>query len=295
MVAFHRVSQMVDRSKFFDALGVPGLALLVFLFIGPLFAVAAFSLGTTDILGRPVLGLSWGSYRGALQPYVLPTLGRTVLFAFLTTVICLLVGYPVAYLAARFAGRWGQLIIGALVLTWLVDYLVRIFAWTTLLDREGLINDVIAALGFSRIQLLSTNAATIIGLVYGYLPLMILPVYAALENFDTAQIDAGKDLYGTPVRTFLHVTLPGTGQGIIGGILLVFLPAMGDFATAQFLGGPQSTMIANLINTQFANGGSITFGSALTVALLTLLAASLALILAITRRVLGSRASEVLG
>ncbi len=295
MVAFHRVSQMVDRRRFFDVLGVPGLALLVFLFIGPLFAVAAFSLGTTDILGRPVLGLSWGGYRGALQPYVLPTLGRTVLFAFLTTVICLLVGYPVAYLAARFAGRWGQLIIGALVLTWLVDYLVRIFAWTTLLDREGLINDVIAALGFARIQLLSTNVATIIGLVYGYLPLMILPVYAALENFDTAQIDAGKDLYGTPARTFLHVTLPGTGQGIIGGILLVFLPAMGDFATAQFLGGPQSTMIANLINTQFANGGSITFGLALTVALLTLLAASLALILAITRRVLGSRASEVLG
>lgn len=295
MVAGHGVTSDSDRRRLYDALGAPGLALLAVLFVGPLIAVLVFSVGTTDILGRPQLGLSFDSYRDALQPYVLPTLARTVVFAFVTTLICLVVGYPVAYLAARFAGRWGQLIIGALVLSWLVDYLVRIFAWTTLLDREGLVNDVIAALGFERIGLLGTNTATIIGLVYGYLPLMILPIYAALENFDVALIDAGKDLYGTPTSTFIHVTLPGTGRGIIGGTLLVFLPTLGDFATAQFLGGPQSTMIANLINTQFANGGSITFGSALTVALLGLLALSLIVILSATRRVLGARASEVIG
>lgn len=295
MVTSHGVKLESGRRHLYDLLGGPGLALLAILFVGPLIAVLVFSVGTTDILGRPQLGFSLDSYRNALQPYVIPTLIRTVAFGFLTTLICLVVGYPVAYLAARFAGRWGQLIIGALVLTWLVDYLVRIFAWTTLLDREGLVDDVIAALGFDRIQLLATNTATVIGLVYGYLPLMILPIYAALESFDTAQIDAGKDLYGTPTRTFLHVTLPGTGRGIIGGVLLVFLPTLGDFATAQFLGGPSSTMIANLINTQFANGGSITFGSALTVALLALLGGSLIVILAVTRWALGSRPSEVIG
>jgi spermidine/putrescine transport system permease protein len=148
---------------------------------------------------------------------------------------------------------------------------VRIYAWTALLDDSGLINGLLDDVGLGRAHLLGTNGAVIAGLVYVYFPLMILPIYASLGDLNPSLIEAGKDLYGTPRSTFWHVTLPATMPGVVGGILLVFLPALGDFATAQFLGGPQSAMIGNLINEQFTNSGSVTFGSALTVVLLIVL------------------------
>jgi len=257
--------------RIYDFLLLPGGIVQLLLFLVPIGAVVLFSFGTTNIVGLPKIGFTWANYSEALQSFYIPVLLRTALFAAVATVICILLGYPLAYYAARYAPRLGRVMIAATVLTWLVDYLVRIYAWTALLDDNGLINNVISDLGFGRVQMLGSNGAVVVGLVYVYLPLMVLPVYASLTDLDPALIEAGKDLYGSPRATFWHVTLPSTRRGVLGGVLLVFLPALGDFATAQFLGGPQSAMIGNVINDQFTNSGSATFGSALTVLLLIVL------------------------
>ncbi len=267
---------------------VPGGLLMGLLFVIPLGMVVVFSFGTTDLIGAPQVGTTLTNYDQVLQSYYVPILLRTVGFALAATVFCLLLGYPLAYFAVRFAGRWGMLLIGSIVLMWLVDYLVRIYAWTALLGDNGMIDDLLASLGIGRVHMLGTAGAVVVGLTYGYFPLMVLPVYAALGELDPSVIEAGKDLYGTPRQTFWRVTWPATIRGVIGGVLLVFLPALGDFATAQFLGGPQTTMIGNLINQQFNDTGSITFGAALTVVLLVLLLAGVAVAMKFARGGIGA-------
>jgi spermidine/putrescine transport system permease protein len=267
---------------------LPGGLVMTLLFAIPLGMVVVFSFGTTDIVGLPQVGFTWTNYDQVLQSYYVPILLRTIGYAFAATVLCLLLGYPLAYFAVRFAGRWGQALIASIVLMWLVDYLVRIYAWTALLSDNGLINNVLSSAGLGRVHMLGTAGAVIVGLAYGYFPLMVLPIYAALGELDVSVIEAGKDLYGSPRQTFWRVTWPATIRGVIGGVLLVFLPALGDFATAQFLGGPQSSMIGNLINQQFNDAGSITFGAALTVVLLLLLLAGVAVALKFARGSIGA-------
>ena len=198
---------------------------------------------------------------------------RSVLYALATTVLCLLIGYPVAYYIARYGGRYRNALIALLVLPFFVNYLVRTYAWVALLADDGLVNSAIVDLGLSSegIQMINTPYAVIGGLVYGYLIFMILPVYGALERLDRSVIEAGKDLYGTRLQTFLHVTLPQTKQGILAGAVLVFLPAVGDFVAAQLLGGTDTYMVGNLIQDQFFAANNWPFGAALTVVMMLFL------------------------
>ncbi|MGZ5336232.1 MAG: ABC transporter permease, partial [Solirubrobacterales bacterium] len=195
------------------------------------------------------------------------------LYAVATAALCLLIGYPIAYYIARFGGRWKYALIAALVMPFFVNYLVRTYAWVALLSDEGLINNFLVDVGITQqaIQIINTPWAVIGGLTYGYLVFMILPVYASLERMDPAVIEAGKDLYGNRLQTFLHVTLPQTRQGILAGSVLVFLPAVGDFVSAQLLGGPDTYMVGNLIQDQFFAANNWPFGSALTVVMMLFL------------------------
>lgn len=154
-----------------------------------------------------------------------------------------------------------------------VNYLVRTYAWVALLADDGLVNSGLKSIGLTEtgIQLINTPYAVIGGLVYGYLVFMILPIYASLDRMDPALVEAGKDLFGTPFRTFVHVTLPQTKQGILAGLVLVFLPAVGDFVSAQLLGGPDTYMVGNLIQDQFFTANNWPFGSALTVVMMLFL------------------------
>ena len=184
-----------------------------------------------------------------------PVLLRSVGYALVTVALCLLLGYPVAYYIARFGGRHKHVLIALVVLPFFVNYLVRTYAWVALLSDEGVVNGV---LGLDEpIRFLNTPYAVVGGLVYGYLAFMILPVYAALDRMDPALIEAGKDLYGSDWSTFWHVTWPTTFQGVLAGTVLVFLPAVGDFVSAQLLGGPGTYMIGNLIQQQFFGGGEL--------------------------------------
>jgi spermidine/putrescine transport system permease protein len=192
---------------------------------------------------------------------------RSVGFALATVVLCLLIGYPVAYYIAIFGGRWKNVLIALVVLPFFVNYLIRTYAWIAMLGDDGLVNGLLN----TDVRFLNTPYAVIGGLVYGFLAFMILPVYAALDRMDPSLIEAGKDLYGGPWQTFRHVTWPHTIQGVLAGSVLVFLPAVGDFVSASLLGGPGEVMVGNLIQQQFQASDNWPFGAALTVAMMAFL------------------------
>ena len=244
------------------------------LFVAPFGLVIAISVGTTDFLDRPIFGWHPENYLQVLDPLFVPVIVRSAFYAVATTTLCLLVGYPVAYMVARYGGRFKNLLIVLIILPWFADYLVRIYAWFVILGDEGLVNGLLHSLGVHGsppIIFLNTPQAVVGGLVYDYLPFMILPIYAALERMDPSLVEAGKDLYGTPIQTFLNVTWPATIQGVIAGAVLVGLPSVSDFATASILGGANTFMIGNVIQDQFTGAGFWTVGAAMTIMLMALL------------------------
>ena len=257
----------MSQGRFAAGFLVPGGLWLVLLFAIPLGIVLAISFGTTDDLGNSIYGWYPENYEQVFDPVFLPVLLRSVGFALATVVLCLLIGYPVAYYIAIFGGRWKHVLVAMVVLPFFVNYLVRTYAWIAMLGDEGVVNGVIGG----DIKFINTPWAVIGGLVYGYLVFMILPVYAALDRMDPALIEAGKDLYGGPWETFRNVTLPHTFQGVLAGTVLVFLPAVGDFVAAQLLGGPDSYMVGNLIQQQFFAAENWPFGAALTTVMMAFL------------------------
>jgi spermidine/putrescine transport system permease protein len=248
---------------------IPGGLWLLLFFAVPLGIVLAISFGTTDDLGAAIYGWYPENYSRAFDPLFLPVLLRSVGYSLATVVLCLVLGYPVAYYIARFGGRHKNILIALVVLPFFVNYLVRTYAWVAILSDEGILNGLLGR--EEPIQFLNNSFAVIGGLVYGYLAFMILPVYAALDRMDPALIEAGKDLYGSRWDTFRHVTWPTTFQGVLAGTVLVFLPAVGDFVSAQLLGGPGTYMVGNLIQQQFFGAENWPFGAALTTLLMLFL------------------------
>jgi spermidine/putrescine transport system permease protein len=246
---------------------VPGALWLAFFFAVPFGIAIAISFGQAAEFGGVIYGWHPENYGDALDPLFAPILLRSVGYAAATALLCLAIGYPVAYTIARYGGRWKNALIAFILLPFLINYLVRTYAWVALLSDEGLLANLVG----EPLGVLNTPVAVIGGLVYGYLGFMILPIYASLERMDAALIEAGKDLYGTPRQTFWHVTWPQTLPGVLAGALLVFLPAVGDFVSAQLLGGPDTYMIGNLIQQQFYGADNWPFGAALTVVLMAFL------------------------
>lgn len=251
---------------------LPGTLWLALLFVAPWVVVVAVSLATTNILGLPVYGANWGNYSQLFQPEVLGVFWRSLLYAAATTAICLLAGYATAYTVARYGGRRRHLLILIVLIPWLVDYLVRIYSWIQIVGQGGLLNSLVHALGGpGGVDLLGHSYTVIGGLVYSYLPYMVLAVYVSVEQLDGSLIEAGRDLYGSAAATFAHVTLPLTLPGILSGCMLVFLPAIGDFATAQLLGSPNQYMIGNIIANDAGTPGGLPISAGLTVLLIALL------------------------
>jgi spermidine/putrescine transport system permease protein len=252
---------------------LPGAAWLVLLFLIPLGITLAISFGVTDDLGNAVYAWHPENYKDVFDPLFVPVLLRSVGYAAATVTLCLLIGYPIAYFIARFGGKYKYLLVALVVLPFLVNYLIRVYAWVAILSDEGLVNGVLKDLGLTTdgIRFLNTPFAVVGGLVYGYMAFMILPVYAALDRMDSSLIEAGKDLYANGWQTFRHVTWPATFQGVLAGAVLVFLPAVGDFVSAQLLGGPETYMVGNLIQQQFFEANNYPFGAALTTVLMAFL------------------------
>ena len=257
----------MNENRFASAFLVPGGLWLVALFAAPLVFLLALSFGYTDDLGEALYGWNPENYSRVFDADLLPVLVRSVGFALATVVLCLLIGYPVAYYIAIFGGRWKNVLLALVVLPFFVNYLVRTYAWIAMLGDDGLVNGVLGG----DVRFLNTPYAVIGGLVYGFLAFMILPIYASLDRMDPSLIEAGKDLYGGPWQTFRNVTWPHTMQGVLAGSVLVFLPAVGDFVSASLLGGPDEVMVGNLIQQQFQASDNWPFGAALTVVMMAFL------------------------
>jgi spermidine/putrescine transport system permease protein len=257
----------MSESRFASVFLLPGALWLLLLFVVPVGFLLALSFGYTDDLGEAFYGTSLDNYERVFDPAFVPVLIRSVGYALATVVICLLIGYPVAYYIAIFGGRWKNVLIALVVLPMFVNYLIRTYAWIAMLGDDGLVNGVLG----TDIRFLNTPWAVIGGLVYGFMVFMILPIYAALDRMDPSLIEAGKDLYGSPWQTFRNVTFPHTVQGVLAGSVLVFLPAVGDFVSASLLGGPEEVMVGNLIQQQFLASDNWPFGAALTVVMMAFL------------------------
>jgi spermidine/putrescine transport system permease protein len=245
---------------------------MVAFFVSSMVIVVLLSFGRTTNDGFPVFATSLDNYRALWNGIYLELLLRSLAYAVATVVLSLLIAYPVAYAIALHGGRWKNALIAAIVVPFFASYLIRMYAWKALLSDDGLVNSGLRAVGLSEgVTFLNTPYAVVGGLVYGFVVFMILPIYASLERLDRSLIEAGKDLYHGPVRTFFAVTLPATRAGLYGGVLLVFLPALGDFVSAQLLGGSNTYMLGNLVQQQFMEGQNWPLGSALTVGLMTAL------------------------
>jgi spermidine/putrescine transport system permease protein len=267
-----RRSRSAQRTSLWGWLLALPTAWMVAFFVSSMVIVVLLSFGRTTNDGFPVFATSTANYRALWNDVYLELFLRSLTYAFATVVISVLIAYPVAYAIALHGGRYKNALIAAIVVPFFASYLIRMYAWKALLSDDGLVNSSLRKLGLSDgLTFLNTSWAVIGGLVYGFVVFMILPIYASLERLDVSLIEAGKDLYHGPVRTFFSVTLPATRPGLYGGVLLVFLPALGDFVSAQLLGGASTFMIGNLVQQQFVEGQNWPLGSALTVAMMAAL------------------------
>lgn len=252
------------------------LWLLAFLIL-PVASLLALGFAQRGPYGTFVWDPTWANFARALQPKYLPVLLRTLGFASATTLLCLLLGFPVAYYLSFHAGRRRDTLLVLLMVPFWTSCLVAIYSWIIILGREGLLNGALLRLGLiaAPLEIINTSFTVLLGLVYFYIPFMILPLYGSLEKVPRAYLEASQDLGAGAWTTFRKVTLPLCLPGVLAGCLLTFIPCMGDFLTAEFLGGPKTYLLGNLIQNQFLMAQDWPFGSALTGLLLALLVSGL--------------------
>jgi len=245
-----------QRSKIAPYLMVlPALAYLGIFFVVPFFSLARTSLSETGgSIYLPTLTFAWdfGNYTDAFSQYR-DQIFRSFGYAFVATVLCLVLAFPLAYVIAFKAGRFKNLILGLVILPFFVTFLIRTIAWKTILADDGFVVSALGSIGLlpSEGRLLSTSWAVIGGLTYNWIIFMILPLYVSLEKIDPRLLEASKDLYSSAPRSFRRVILPLATPGVLAGSMLVFIPAVGDFINADYLGSTQTTMIGNVIQKQF--------------------------------------------
>ena len=224
--------------------------------VAPAVIMLVYSFARRGTLGGVVYDFTLENYAGVLDPVYLRIVVRSLVYAGITTAICLAAGYPVAYLIGRSSDRWRNLLLMAVMVPFWTSFLIRTYAWVTILKSEGVLNSLLLSLRLATepLGLLYTPGAVVLGLVYTFLPFMILPIYASVEKLDAALIEAAQDLGAGPLRTFSRVIVPLTLPGIAAGVLLVFVPALGIYAVNDILGGGRVDMIGNIIENQFKGG-----------------------------------------
>ena len=231
----------------------PGLLWMGLLFVVPLSLVLVISFAERGTYGGIVWTISVTNYLDLLHPLYARILGQSILLAAVTTLLCLIMGFPLAYYIARAAPRRQGVLLLLVMIPFWTNFLVRTYAWMFILRTEGLLNTLLLKLGViaAPIELLYSNTAVVIGLVYGYLPFMVLPLYVALERVDRTLVEAAWDLYATRWAMLWRIIVPLARPGIMAGCLLVCIPSLGAFLTPDLLGGARSMMIGNLIQHEF--------------------------------------------
>ncbi|NJM61732.1 MAG: ABC transporter permease [Oscillatoriales cyanobacterium RU_3_3] len=253
-------------------LSFPAIAWLIIFFVLPLLIIFAYSFLERGTYGGVTAVFTISNYQRLFDEVFLGVIARSIWLAFLTTVACLLVGYPLAFFIATRPPRWRNALLLLVIIPFWTNFLVRTYAWMVLLQNQGVVNTALQSLKIisEPLTLLFTPFAVAIGLIYGYLPFMVLPLYSSIERFNFSLVEAAQDLGANDIRTFWRVFLPLTTKGIVAGSILVFVPSVGAFITPDILGGAKTIMVGNLIQNQFLKARDWPFGSALSV-LLTLI------------------------
>ncbi len=240
----------------------------------PLILIVFFSF-TNKVDGGYVFTLE--HFQKFLTPMYFKVVKRSLILAVIATFLCLLVGYPTAYLITKAKpSRRGILIMLCIVPMWM-NFLLRTYAWSAILGKNGFINTIITAFGFEPLALLYSDAAVMLGMVYNFLPFMILPIHTVLSKMDQDLINAAKDLGANEFQVFTKVVFPLSLPGVISGITMVFMPAVSTFVISKLLGGGQYYLIGNLIEQQFMSVGDWHFGSAISIFMMILILISMAI------------------
>ena len=249
--------------KRFSQLAVPYIAWAVMMLILPMGLIALYSVTEQ---GNSIISFTFTLEHYAkffTDPDFLIVLWRSLLIALKTTVICLLLGYPIAYFISRSSEKMQNLLVLVITIPMWINMLVRTYAWIGLLSEGGLIQRLLSLIGLGGGELLYTEGAVLLGMVYNFLPFMVLQINTSLCKMDHSLLEASSDLGANPRQTFVRVTLPMSLPGVINGITLVFLPAVSSFFIPKLLGGGQYFLIGNLIENQFITVGEWNFGSAI--------------------------------
>lgn len=281
------------QSVVLGVLLAPVTLFLGIFFLLPLCIIALFSVLTPGLYG----GVEWSFYHWnygrifgwadglneIFEPIYLQILWRSLTFAALTVVLTLILCYPVAFWVSRLPERWRLVFLFLITLPFFCSLIVRLYAWLLILKPTGILNSTLLATGLINepLEILYTPAAVVLGMVYVMIPFMFLPLYAAVDTLDRAQVEASLDLGANRIQTFLKVVLPQTLPGILGGAVIVFIPSVGNFVVPDVLGGAKGLMIGNLVEQQFLSSRNWPFGSALSMIIMAVVLT--VLIVSVTR------------
>ena len=248
----------------------PVAVLLLFLVVAPLVLVAVMSFCRTDEFYNVVYKFTAVNYTKLFSVDYLRIYGQSLLIAFVTTVICVLVGYPFAYVIARNKTKWKKLLYMLVIIPFWTNSLIRIYGWRAFLGSSGWLNKLLMALHIvsEPVDFLYKTGTTILGMVYCFIPFMVLPLYTAIEKLDGSLLEASSDLGAKPIRTLFEVIIPLTASGIFSGCIMVFIPCLGYFFVSNILGGGNTDMIGNLIERQFKSANNWPLGAALSIILI---------------------------
>ena len=217
------------------------------------------------------------NFKRVLNSQYISVFKRSLILAFESTVLCLILGYPVAYLISKMKSNRRNILIMLFIVPMWMNFLLRTYAWLPILGKNGVINNFLSAIGLNTINILYTDAAVLLGMVYNFLPFMILPIYTVLIKMDNSLIDAAADLGANKRQIFTKVIFPLSMPGVITGITMVFMPAVSTFVISRLLGGGQYMLLGNLIETQFTTMGDWNFGSALAIFMMIIILISMAI------------------
>ena len=265
----------------------PGLVYVTLFMAIPLAMVLAYAFFQRGRFGGVKLQFTLENFARVLDPVYLGVIGNSLLIAGITTILALLLGYPTAYGISRLPHQWRTVAIVMVVLPFWSNFLIRTYAWIVLLNSEGPINTALVNLGVigAPLDLLYNRGAVVAGLLYAYLPLVILPVYAAIERVDPQLQEAARNLGASRARTFWDVTLPLTLPGTMIGAIFVFVPSLGNFVVPELLGGGKTVMVGNLIRDQFLEARNWPFGAVLALSVVAFLILLFALQALVARRI----------
>jgi spermidine/putrescine transport system permease protein len=268
----------------------PIIIIVVVFVFAPLTIILFYSFLKSGLYGEIIYSFSLDNFRAILGGGYGKVFLQSIYLAFQTNFFCILIGYPVAYYIARYGGRWKPLLLFLVIVPSWASYLIRLYALKTIIGSKGLVNTILMNLDIisAPLDILYTPFAVMLGLVYAWLPYMILPIYAAIEGLDLSVLEAATDLGATPVRRFFRVTLPLTKGGLLAGSILVFIPTVGEWLVPQLFGGSKIMMAGSLVALKFTSVGNIPEGASLAI----MLAATLILILYLTIKWGGREAIE---